>query len=78
MAITFEIVKHLGVLSEYRNGFRKEINIVSWNNRNGKVDIRDWDEDHQRMRKGITLTKDEFEALRNLICDIDSDSLEIE
>ena len=60
MDVNFEIIEHIGVLSIGRNGWSKEINIVSWNKRSPKFDIRDWDE---KMGKGITLTAEEFEAL---------------
>lgn len=29
--IIFEIVEHIGVLSEKKNGWKKEVNLVSWN-----------------------------------------------
>ena len=57
--IKFEIVRKFGVLSESPSGWHKELNIVSWNEREPKVDIRDWDADHSRMGKGVTLTRDE-------------------
>ena len=55
--IKYEVVKHIGVLSEGSNGWRKEINMVSWNDRPAKYDIRDWDENNEKMRKGITLSE---------------------
>lgn len=61
--ISFEITGHIGVIKAYENGWRKEINIVSWNEGQPKVDIRDWSPDHERMSKGITLTKDEFKRM---------------
>lgn len=61
--IKFDIVKKLGVLSEGSRGWRKEINSVSWNDREPKLDIRDWAEDHTRMGKGITLNRDEAARL---------------
>jgi hypothetical protein len=57
--IKFEIVKKFGVLSETGRGWRKELNSVSWNDREPKLDIRDWSEDHSRMGKGVTLNRDE-------------------
>jgi hypothetical protein len=57
--IKFEIVKKFGVLSETGRGWRKELNSVSWNDREPKLDIRDWSEDHSKMGKGVTLTRDE-------------------
>ncbi|MGN1013327.1 MAG: YdbC family protein [Clostridia bacterium] len=65
--IKFEIVKHIGVLSEGNNGWKKELNLVSWNDRAPKYDIRDWDENHEKMGKGITLSEDEIQNLINLM-----------
>ena len=61
--IKFEITKHIGVLGDAGAGYKKELNMVSWNDRAPKYDIRDWDENHERMRKGITLSEDEMKAL---------------
>lgn len=63
----FEIVEHFGVLSEAPNGWKKELNRVSYNGADPKFDLRSWNEDHTKMSKGITLSVDEFEALRELI-----------
>jgi hypothetical protein len=65
--ITFEIVKPFGVISEEKGGWRKELNLVSWNGRTPKLDIRDWSPDHEKMGKGITLTKDEAAKLAELL-----------
>jgi hypothetical protein len=65
--ITFDIVKTHGVLSEEKGGWRKELNSVSWNGRNPKFDIRDWAPDHEKMGKGVTLTREEAEKLRDLL-----------
>jgi hypothetical protein len=65
--ITFEIVKHFGVISEDKGGWRKELNMVSWNGRAPKFDIRDWSPDHEKMGKGITLSKDEAAKLVELL-----------
>ncbi len=65
--ITFDIEKHFGVLSEKPNGWKKELNLVSWNEREAKFDIRDWNEEHIRMSKGITLTKEEVIKLKEIL-----------
>lgn len=65
--IVFEIKKHLGVINEYPTGWKKEVNIISWNEGPCKVDIRDWDSDHLHMSKGITLCLDEVEGLLNIL-----------
>ena len=63
----FDIVENIGVLSENDKGWRKELNFVSWNEREPKYDIREWDPEHNRMAKGITLTKEEAVALYELL-----------
>ena len=65
--ITFNIEKHIGVLSEGTGGWKKEVKLVAWNNGATKLDIRDWDEEHQHMSRGITLNNGETEALGKLI-----------
>ena len=63
----YEIVKHIGVLSESGKGWTKELNVISWNGANPKYDIRDWAPDHEKMGKGITLTEEEAAKLRELL-----------
>ena len=67
MELKYEIAEELGVLSENEKGWRKELNLVSWNEREPKYDIRDWNPNHYRMSKGITLTKEEAEALYEIL-----------
>ncbi|MGN0596547.1 MAG: YdbC family protein [Ruminiclostridium sp.] len=59
----YEITKELGVISEGSRGYRIELNMVSWNDREPKYDIRSWAPDHERMGKGISLTEEEMEQL---------------
>lgn len=63
----FEITNRLGVLSEAAKGWTMELNMVSWGDRPAKYDIRSWSPDHQKMSKGITLTKEEVSALKSLL-----------
>lgn len=65
--IKYEIIEHIGVLSENEKGWKKEINLISWNEREPKYDIRDWSENHEKMGKGITLSEDEAKRLRNIL-----------
>lgn len=67
--LTYEIVEEIGVLSEDSRGWRKELNIVSWNNREPKYDLRTWNPEHKRMSKGITFNQEEAEKLRDLLMD---------
>jgi hypothetical protein len=62
----YEIVEELGVLSESAKGWRKELNRISWNGGEPKLDIRDWSPEHEKMGKGVTLTNDEAKALGKL------------
>lgn len=74
--LKFEIVSNLGTLSENAKGWTKEINLVSWNEREPKYDIREWSPDHSKMGKGCTLTADELASLKDIINEIDLDSFE--
>ncbi|KXB60240.1 MAG: YdbC family protein [Finegoldia magna] len=63
----YDIVEEIGVLSENAKGWRKELNLISWNGATPKYDIREWAPEHEKMGKGVTLTKEELEALKKLI-----------
>lgn len=65
--IKFEIKEELGILSESSKGWTKELNLVSWNGAAPKYDLRDWAPGHEKMGKGVTLTPEEIEKLRDLL-----------
>ncbi len=65
--IKYEIVKKIGVLSKSDSGWEKELNLISWNDRAPKYDIREWSPDGSKMGKGVTLTKEELAALREIL-----------
>jgi hypothetical protein len=65
--IKYEIVKKVGVLSKSASGWAKELNLISWNDREAKYDLRDWSADGEKMGKGVTLSKDELLALKELL-----------
>lgn len=65
--IQYEIVEHIGVLSESASGWRKELNLISWNGRAPKYDLRDWAPEHEKMGKGITLSEEEVQVLKQLL-----------
>lgn len=67
--IKFEVVEHIGVLSESAKGWKKELNLVSWNGVAPKYDIREWAPNREKMGKGITLSEAEFKALKALLKD---------
>jgi len=61
--IKYEIIETLAVLSEGNKGWKKELNLITWNGREAKFDIRDWSEDHTKMGKGVTLSPAEMKIL---------------
>ena len=69
--IKFEIVKKIGVLSISEKGWAKELNLVSWNDHEPKYDIRAWSPDREKMSKGITLSREELVALKELLGKMD-------
>jgi len=69
--IKFEVTKHIGVLSEGSKGWRKELNLISWNDRDPKYDIRDWSPERAKMGKGVTLSDSEIAELKRLMSEVD-------
>lgn len=65
--VKYEIKQSIACLSEESRGWTKEINLVSWNDSEPKYDIRAWSSDHKKMGKGVTLTKDELLALKDVL-----------
>ncbi|WP_346687549.1 PC4/YdbC family ssDNA-binding protein [Megamonas hypermegale] len=61
------IVKQIAVISENSDGWRKELNVVSWRNQMPKYDIRSYSPDCSKISKGITLTADEMRELKNIL-----------
>ena len=70
--IKFEILQNIGVLSESSKGWTKELNLISWNGREPKYDLRDWDPEHQKMGKGVTLNIEELKRLKELLDGMES------
>ena len=65
--ITYEIKRHCGIIATEKSGWTRELNIVSWNGGEPKLDIRSWNADHTRMTRGLTLTNDEATELESLL-----------
>jgi hypothetical protein len=42
--IKSEIKQNIGILSESAKGWSKELNLVSWNDKEPKYDLREWSE----------------------------------
>lgn len=69
--IKYEIKEELGEIGTNSSGWTKELNLISWNGGAEKYDIRDWSPDHEKMGKGITLTKEEVLRLKELLGNIE-------
>ena len=65
--IKYEVIRKIGVISKARSGWAKELNLISWNDREPKYDLRDWAEGGEKMGKGVTMSKEELLALRELL-----------
>ncbi len=69
--IKFEIKDKLGVISESSKGWTKELNLISWNGKQAKYDLRDWSPEHEKMGKGITLSAEELKSLKEILNNMD-------
>ncbi|MDD3051406.1 MAG: PC4/YdbC family ssDNA-binding protein [Candidatus Cloacimonetes bacterium] len=65
--IKFEIKETIGIVSEGSKGWTKELNLISWNNKDPKYDLRDWSPEHEKMGKGVTLNNEELKKLKDLL-----------
>jgi hypothetical protein len=65
--ISCTILKSYGIFSNGKTRWNKEINLVSWNGRAAKLDLRNWQSDHKKCGKGIALTRGEAENLYKLL-----------
>jgi hypothetical protein len=63
----YEVMKEIGIISENTKGWRKELNLISWNGADSKYDLRDWAPEREKMGKGITLTEEEVKALLTIL-----------
>lgn len=69
--IKYEIIEEIGLLSNSEKSWNKELNLISWNDREPKYDLRDWAPEHEKMGKGITLSAEELKFLRDLLNKMD-------
>ena len=67
--MTMEVIKKLALISGSETGFRKELNLVSWNGREPKYDLRSWSPEGKALR-GLTLTEDEAKELMKALNDM--------
>ena len=69
--IKFEIKETIGVIAESSKGWKKELNLISWNGKEAKYDLREWSPGHEKMGKGVTLSKEELKCLKEILNNID-------
>ena len=71
--IKYEVVEKIGIVSEGNNGWNKELNLISWNEREPVYDLRTWSPDHEKMGKGVTITAAEAKILRDMLSSLKLD-----
>ncbi len=69
--IKYEIKETIGVIAESAKGWKKELNLISWNGKEAKYDLREWSPEHEKMGKGVTLSNDELKVLKELLNSIE-------
>jgi len=69
--INSEIKQNIGGLSESAKSWKKEINLVSWNDAAPKYGIREWSLEHEKMGKGITRSNEELKKLKEILNNMD-------
>ena len=69
--IKYEVISTVGVVSEGKNGWNKELNLIKWNEREAVYDIRTWSPDREKMGKGITISVEEAKVLRDMLNGLD-------
>ena len=62
-----EIVKRIAVIGDKNKSVTKQLNLISWNNKEPKLDLRSWSEDGERAYRGLTLTYQEARDLRDAL-----------
>ena len=65
--ITFVITEHIGDISLASSGWKREINLVSWNGNDARFDIRSWSPDHSKMSRGLTFCSEEMQIIAKLL-----------
>lgn len=65
--ITYDIIQEIGVISVVRGGWTRELNLISWNGAKPKYDLRDWAPNHEKIGKGIALSAEEIDKLKDIL-----------
>ena len=73
--MTREVIKKIALISGTETGFRKELNLMSWNGRDPKYDLRTWSPEGIALR-GLTLTEEEAKELQKALNDMFAEQAE--
>lgn len=65
--IKYEIKETIATLSENSKGWSKQLNLISWNDKEPKYDLRDWSPEHEKRGKGVTLSAEELKKLGDVL-----------
>lgn len=65
---SYNIIRNITTISQ-RGSWALELNLISWAGRPATFDLRKWNEDHTKMSKGISLTRDEVKSLGKFLVD---------
>lgn len=61
--VKFEIVEHIATIEEFGSGWTFEFNLVKWADGEPKLDLRNWNEDHSKCSRGMTLFESEMDKV---------------
>ena len=67
--ITFVITEHIGDISLASSGWKRELNMVSWNGNDPRFDLRSWSPDHSKCSRGQTFCSEEMQIIAKLLKD---------
>ena len=65
---SYNIIQNIATISQ-RGTWSLELSLISWGGRPVTGDLRKWNEDHSRLSKGLSLTRDEVKALGKFLVD---------
>lgn len=68
--LKYHIVKTL-IVFPGDGTYHKELNLIEWGDRKAKYDLRGWNDDRTEMTKGIVLSKEEVQILKEKLGGID-------
>ncbi|MEA1975517.1 MAG: PC4/YdbC family ssDNA-binding protein [Bacillota bacterium] len=66
----YEVIEEIAKLSENKK-WNLEINLIRWSGNETKYDFRTFNDDKTKIGKGIALTKNEMNKLRDILNNID-------